>query len=114
MKFYHFSPISNLSDLQPSNPKDCDLYGVYLTKSLEDSWYWVKRMLNEGYFIDNKIYVYEVNLEPTQVFHPRYKGCKIAWVRWNGLEDSSTSNNGHFNNYQQFVFPSSVKCEQIL
>lgn len=56
----------------------------------------------------------EVNLEPTQVFHPRYKGCKIAWVRWNGLEDSSTSNNGHFNNYQQFVFPSSVKCEQIL
>lgn len=116
MKFYHFSPISNLAILKPHMPKDCDLKGVYLTKSIEDSWEWINRMRGEGYSL-SEVYFYEVELEPSQVFHPRYTGNKVEWVKWDGNIDLQTTYVDkfvqRFNNYEQFVHRFVVKCKQI-
>lgn len=96
MKFYHFSPVQNLGELVPNS----DLFGVYLTNSLDDSWYWLKRMIEEGYFTTGDIYVYEVELDPSAVFHPRYEGDKIKWINWYGLLDKQT--------------PHKLQCKRIL
>lgn len=117
MKFYHFSPVQNLGELVPSQPRDSDLFGVYLTNSLDDSWYWLKRMIEEEYFKTGDIYVYEVELDPCAVFHPRYEGDKIKWINWDGLLDKQTFYKGSvpcFNNYQQFVYPHKLQCKRIL
>jgi hypothetical protein len=112
MKFYHFSPVQGLKELKPNQPADSDLAGVYLCLNLEDSWYWLSRMLNEGYnFAD--VCLYEVHLDPSDVLHPRYERDKVIWLSWNGAIIIETDSNG-FNNYQQFVVPHKVECRQIL
>jgi hypothetical protein len=97
-------------------PKDSDLKGIYLTKSIEDSWDWINRMRGEGYSL-SEVYFYEVELEPSQVFHPRYTGNQVEWVRWDGNIDLQTKYVDKFvpcfNNYEQFVHKFVVKCKQI-